>query len=204
MKLIDLSYPLSENMPIYPGDPATKIELAETIEKNGCEDHYVSFGTHAGTHIDAPSHMILNGKTLDQFPLEKFTGRGVSIKIQNKRFDLVTIQTANIQEGDIVLFHTGMNERYSAKDYFEEYPTFPEELVQYLIQKKVSMVGVDACSVDHEAFIAHTLFLKNDILILENLTNLEILEGKNFTVYAFPLNFSLDGSPVRVVAEIDE
>jgi kynurenine formamidase len=97
-----------------------------------------------------------------------------------------------------------MNERYFAKDYFKEYPTFPEELVHYLIKKKIKMIGVDICSVDHETFTAHKLFLQNDILIIENLTNLEAIEAKQFTVYAFPLKLSLDGSPLRVIAEINK
>jgi len=204
MKLIDLSVPITQNMPVYPGDPKTEIKPAGKLQKDGYEDHYISFGTHAGTHIDAPSHMILNGKTLDQFPLEKFTGRGVSIKIQNKQFDLSTIQSADIHEGDIVLFQTGMSDKYFTKEYFEEYPEFPEEIVHYLIQKKLKMIGIDTCSVDHETLTAHKLFLQNDILIIENLTNLEAIKDKQFTVYAFPLKLSLDGSPVRVVAKIKE
>lgn len=204
MQLIDLSVPISESMPVYPGDPATKIEPAGKIEKDGFEAHYFSLFNHAGTHIDAPSHMLLNGKTLDQFPLETFVGRGVYIKVQNKLFDIQTIKQVAIQEGDIVLFHTGMSDRYTEKDYFEEYPAFPEELASYLVAKKVKMVGVDTCSVDHDQFIAHKMLLQHDILILENLTNLAVLEDKQFTLWAFPLKVASDGSPVRVVAQITE
>lgn len=143
MQFIDLSVPVSENMPVYPGDPTTKIEPAGKIEKDGFEAHYFSMLNHAGTHIDAPSHMIAGGKTLDQFTLEAFTGRGVYIKVQNKLFDVATIKAVDIKEGDIVLFHTGMSERYEDKDYFEEYPAFPEELANYLVEKKVKIVGVD-------------------------------------------------------------
>jgi arylformamidase len=204
MQLIDLSHPIIESMPVYPGDPSTKIASGNHIQENGYEDHYLCIGTHAGTHIDAPSHMILYGKTLNQFPLEKFTGRGVYVPVQNKRFDLSAIAAIAIRENDIVLFHTGMNERYNKSDYFEEYPALPEELVKYLIVKKVKMVGVDTCSVDHNEFTSHRLLLQQDILILENLTNLASLINKQFSVSAFPINVQLDGSPVRVVAEIKE
>jgi len=204
MTLVDLSIPISEFMPVYPGDPATKIEPKGTLQKDGFEDHYLSIGTHAGTHIDAPSHMILNGKTLDQIPLVTFLGRGVYIKIQNKRFDMQAITSIRIQEGDIVLFHTGMSDRYTEKDYFQEYPAFPEELANYLVQKKVKIVGVDMGNIDHDTFSVHKIFLQNEILILENLTNLSLLENKQFTIYAFPLKLSLDGSPVRVIADVKE
>src|SRR5579863_1472099 len=103
MKHIDLSISITANMPVYPGDPVTKIDSAGIIEKDGFEAHYFSMLNHIGTHIDAPSHMIKNGKNLDKFPLETFTGRGICIEIANKQFDLSLIKNANIQRGDVVL-----------------------------------------------------------------------------------------------------
>ncbi len=204
MKLIDLSVPISANMPVYPGDPHVVIKPAGKLEKDGFEDHYLSIGTHAGTHIDAPRHMISDGKGLDQFPLEKFTGRGVVIDILDKHFDLGKIKSANIQPDDIVFFRTSMSDFFDKPEYFDNYPAIPEDVTKYLIEKKIKIVGVDMCSVDHEEFIAHKLFLQNEILIIENLTSLKALQDKQFTIYAFPLKLDLDGSPVRVVAEIEE
>jgi arylformamidase len=86
MKLIDLTHPIKSNMPVYPGDPETKIQQEGSIKKDGYVDHYLSIGTHAGTHIDAPSHMLENKKSLNQFPLEKFIGRGVCIKRNYKSY----------------------------------------------------------------------------------------------------------------------
>lgn len=203
MTYIDLTHEISQNMPIYPGDPQTKIRRNATVEKDGFTDHYLSMGTHAGTHIDAPSHMLEKGKGLNQFPLKKFTGRGVYIKITNGKFDLRKIKTLDIKKNDVVLFHTGMSDSYERPEYFSVYPAIPQDVANYLITKEINIVGVDSCSVDHDEFHAHKLFLKNDILIIENLTNLSSLEGKQFTVSAFPLNLQLDGSPIRVVAQID-
>jgi arylformamidase len=204
MKLIDLSLPITSDMPVYSGDPSVKIEQAGVLAADGYEDHYVSFGTHAGTHIDAPAHMIENGKSVDQFPLEKFTGRGVYINVSDGGFMLQALQSANIRKGDIVFFHTGMSDNFYEKEYFEKYPSLPEEIANYLVEKAISIVGVDTCSVDHEEFTAHKVLLQKDILIIENLTNLDKLQDKNFTVYAFPLALQIDGSPVRVVAKIEE
>lgn len=69
MKLIDLSVPINENTPVYPGDPVTKIQPAGILYKDGYEDHYVCVGTHVGTHVDAPRHMVKNGESLDQITL---------------------------------------------------------------------------------------------------------------------------------------
>ncbi len=202
MKLIDLSVLVNEGTPVYPGDPKIVLESITDFEKFGMNDHKVSFGIHTGTHIDAPWHMVANGKTLDQVPLEQFVGRGRLIKVENKKFDLNAVEQASIEAGDIVLFHTGMSDIYHSEEYLEDYPEIPEEIASYLVNAKVKMVGVDMCSPDIEPFPIHRILLGAGILIIENLTNLEQLAGKEFTVYALPIKLQLDGAPARVITQI--
>ena len=198
---IDLSVSLNEKTPIYPGDPETKITLAGTHEQSGYQDHYVCMGTHVGTHMDAPSHMIAGARNLNQFGLERFSGRGVHIPV-SREFDLASLKQIDLHEGDIVFFETGLSQKYYSPEYFSEYPAMTEEIAQYLIDSKVSIVGVDTCSVDNqEGFAIHKKLLGADVLIIENLTNLHALEGNEFKVYAYPVKFEIDGAPVRVVAE---
>ncbi len=200
---IDLSVPINSKTPVYPGDPQLRIKSAGQISEDGFNYHVVTIGTHVGTHIDAPSHMLEDGKTLDQIPLEQFFGRGVVISVKNKKFELKDVKSANIQANDIVFFYTGMIDQYhDAKEYFENYPQIPEDIARYLIDKKVKMIGVDMCSPDHPDFPIHRLLLKNDVLIIENLINLDQLIGKEFEVIALPLNLQIDASPARVVATI--
>ncbi len=202
MKLIDLSVKLNEATPVYPGDPATKIEPAGVLEKDGYADHYISMGTHVGTHIDAPAHMISGGLTLDKLHIEQFVGPGKYIAVANS-FVLETVKQANLQAGDIVLFHTGMSDKYYDPVYFEDYPAMSEEIAKYLVDRKVRMVGVDTCSVDNiDGFPIHKILLGAGVLIIENLTNLGELSGKEFKVYALPLKLDIDGSPARVIAEV--
>lgn len=201
-KFIDLSVLINEDTPVYPGDPKTKIESAGIFDKDGYEDHFVSIGTHAGTHIDAPRHMVKGGKSLDEIPVDQFFGKGVLIKVEDRKFDLAEIKKVDIQEGDVVLFFTGMSEVYHESEYYDDYPAVSEEIANYLVSKKIKMVGVDMCSVDHEPFPVHRILLKDEILIIENLTNLAELEGKNFKIYAFPIKLQIDGAPTRVVAEL--
>jgi len=199
---IDLSVSLNEKTPVFPGDPKTQIKTGGILEKDGYQDHYVCVGTHVGTHIDAPSHMIKGSESIEKIPLEHFSGRGVYIKVNNEKFDIETVKQVPIQNGDIVLFHTGISNRYYESEYFDNYPDIPESIVNYLVEKKIKIVGVDMCSPDHSPWPMHKILLKNNILIIENLANLASLSGKEFQVYAFPLKVALDGSPVRVVAEI--
>jgi arylformamidase len=203
MQYIDLSVAINGQTAVYPGDPPFKVSRMTTVAKDGFESHEVSLFTHAGTHIDAPSHMLEGDKTLDDFGVEHFVGRGRLVPV-GEEITLDAVQAVDIQAGDIVLLYTGKSEVYGQDGYFENYPAIPESVAQYLAGKKVKMVGVDTFSVDHGEFVAHKLLFKNDILIIENLVNLKALEGKEFTVYALPLKLQVDGAPARVIAEVKE
>ena len=204
MKLVDLSVVVNQDTPNYPGDPRIQIKATATLAKNSYNDHSVMFDVHSsGTHMDAPWHMIENGKTLEQIPVEQFVGRGCYIKVNDKKFDLAKVQQADIQPGDIVLFHTGMDSVYHELSYYaNDRPAMPEEIAKLLVEKKVKMVGLDMCSPDLPPFPVHRILLGAGILIVENLTNLLELSGREFTVYALPVKMQLDGAPARVVAEV--
>ena len=200
--IIDLSVPINEQTPVYPGDRSTKIEQAGVLDRDGYTDHYVSIGTHIGTHIDAPMHMLPNAKGLDKVPIEQLIGRGRYISVEDS-FDLNKVKTASIQPGDIVLFHTGMSDKYHDQVYFEDYPVMSEKIAKYLIGQGVKVVGVDTCSVDNqESFPIHKILLEGNVLIIENLTNLNDLASKEFKVYALPIKLQIDGAPARVIAEV--
>lgn len=203
MQIVDLSVVLNEQTPVYPGDPETKLETITTISNDGHVDHYLSTVTHTGTHIDAPMHMLADGKGLGQFPIDHFVGRGRYIKVKDNNFDLETVKGAGIQAGDVVLFHTGMSDYYYEPVYFNKIPAMPEEVAQYLVDSKVKMIGLDTGSADNKkAHPVHKILLGGDVLIIENMTNLSRLAGKEFTVYALPLKLEVDGAPTRVIAEV--
>lgn len=202
---IDLSVKLNKDTPAYPGDPKIGIAVSETFEKDGCLGHGISMGTHTGTHIDAPAHMIQGGKSFDSFDTGTFVGRVCYIAVKNGVFSIEDVHSADIRQGDIVLFDTGMSQQYYEPVYFENYPAMTAEIAQYLIDRKVKMVGVDTCSIDNDPrFVIHKLLLGSDILIIENLTNLDKLATLEATIYALPLNLALDAAPARVIAQVNE
>jgi arylformamidase len=204
MQIVDLSVLINEDTPVYPGDPKTKVEPAGVFVKDGFNDHFISMGTHVGTHVDAPMHMLEDGRGLDEIPVGQFVGQGRYIKVDGS-FDIQKIKNAGIQPGEIVLFHTGMSDKYHDADYFEQYPAMSKEIADYLVEQKVKMVGLDTGSADNaDGFPIHKALLDGNVLIIENLTNLAALAGKSFMVYALPLKLSVDGSPARVIAVLPE
>ncbi len=72
--IIDLTKAIKSGMEIYPSDPEVSIDIVKTIEEDGWELRNMNFGTHTGTHVDAFSHMLKGGKSIDDMPLNSFFG----------------------------------------------------------------------------------------------------------------------------------
>lgn len=82
MKVVDLTRPLVSGMPVYPGDPPVTVEPVRTHRADGFEVSRICFGSHSGTHVDAPRHFFPEGATLDEFPAGRFMGRGVIVDLR--------------------------------------------------------------------------------------------------------------------------
>jgi kynurenine formamidase len=193
MTIIDLTMPIDEKTPVYPGDPKQVIEQIATIKEDEWNEKRFTFNSHFSTHIDAPFHMIEDGKKLDEFLLETFIGKAIVIENNS--------DTSEVEEGDIVFVYTGNAENTFSESYFTNKPFFEEEFAKKLTQKKVKIVGIDSYSPDAKPFEIHKLFFKHNIPIVENLTNLKQLIGKRFSCTILPLKIKdADGAPCRVIA----
>jgi kynurenine formamidase len=104
-----------------------------------------------------------------------------------------------------VLFNFGWSQYWGTEQY-HEYPFISTDLIDFLIAEKVKLVGVDTINIDDSRNLsrpAHTKFLKNDILIVENLTNLESLYQKKFRFFAVPWKAkNVAAIPIRAFAEL--
>jgi len=89
MKYIDLTMPINGRRPVDPADSPPKTDRIAYVASDGYTLHSVTLGTHVGTHIDSPIHMIEGGKTLDAFGAHSFVGRGRLVIVEN---------LANLQE----------------------------------------------------------------------------------------------------------
>ncbi len=70
--IVDLSHPLESGMTVFPGTPPAALEPTATVEEAGYRTTEISIDSHTGTHIDAPAHMLADGKHLEEYPLETF------------------------------------------------------------------------------------------------------------------------------------
>lgn len=215
MKVIDLTHTISENMPVYPGTDTPKLEVASTYEESGFKETLLSFFSHTGTHMDAPSHIFEQRTTLDAFPVEQFIGKGLVIDCSNlgegQRITMKQIETVKerANQAEFLLFYTGWDKHWGTDTYFGDYPAITEEVADYLILTKKKGVGLDVIGIDpitdENLTIHHKLFAETEMVVIENLTKLGEIGNELFTFYALPLKYeNADGAPIRAVAVLNE
>lgn len=212
MSLIDLSHIINENIPLYPGTEPPQIQSVATIAKNGYNEKRFSFTNHTGTHIDAPAHMLSDGKTLDQYPAQKFTGQALVLNFgfprasENEARYLRQMQSL-IEQVDFVLIYTGWCRYWGTDRYFQDFPAISAESARWLAQFDLKGFGVDTASVDLMKSVdlpVHKIFFSKDMILVENLDFSRHIPEGIFRLFVFPLNVeAADGSPVRAVAETD-
>ncbi len=228
--MLDLTHLLDSSTQIYPGDPPFHSSPSATIIKDGYNVLHLHLGTHTGTHIDAPSHTTPNGRTIDEVDIDVLVGKALVIDVSSKepRERIVWRDVkSQIQESlrlepngsdskefepKIVLFRTGWSKHWKTPEYFR-HPYLDGEIAEKLLRLGVKVIGVDTLNPDRTplddsdegegeaAFDVHRIWLGDGGLIVENLTNLDLILEKEVMVSLLPLNIAGgDGSPIRAVA----
>src|SRR3989344_2985838 len=194
MPYVDLTMELSERTPAYPGDPKPEISRLATIAGDGWNERRLSFNTHCSTHIDAPFHMLPEGKKLEDFPIENFIGRAKVVDVSGmKAINKEAI--GDLSGFDFVLFKTGQSDRAFTPEYYKQGIFLAEDGAEELVRQKIKIIGIDSFSPDREPYSSHKILFRADILILENLVNLSSLPTE-CKLYIMPLNLvEADGSP---------
>lgn len=205
-KLIDLSHDILDNMSVHPYDDPIRLYQDKFLEDDKYTNFRLEIGMHAGTHIDTPMHLTNKETFINTIPLDKFIGRGCLLDVRNESLIEYKKEYCDVvKENDIVLLFTNHSEKYGTKEYFENYPVIDEELAKFFIEKKIKMLGMDLPSPDNYPFEIHKLLFDNNVLIIENMTNLsELLSVSSFEIIALPLKIRAEASMTRVIARVIE
>jgi len=214
-KLVDLSHPIAEGMPVYPGFPEPRIGAHLTHRQSRphygdqAEFHvslYQMVGS-LGSYLDSPFHRYPHGQDLSRIPLERVTDLpGVVIdarQVSGRALGPELLRRVRIRER-AVLFRTDWSQRWGIDTYWEPAPFLSAELCRHLLSRGALLVGVDFWNVDDTADLsrpAHTSLLAEGVLIAENLTNLAALPPSGFRLHAAPLAIRGGASvPLRAYA----
>lgn len=190
-----------------------------------------STAEHGGTHIDAPIHFAEHGQTTDEIPLENLVGHAIKVDVSKKALkdrdylisiddflEWETIEGMKIPDGAIVLLETGFSRFYPDKlkylgtemrgpDAVKDlhFPGLSPEAAEWLVKNRnIHSIGIDTPSIDYgqsEKFKTHVILLGENIPAFENLTNVDKLPTKDFTIVALPMKIKGgSGGPLRIIA----
>jgi len=215
LKFIDLTLPVSEKIPTFPGSPQPIFIQWENIKDDGYNLELLFLSSHTGTHLDAPYHFLEKGKKIHEISLKRLIINAILVKIRKLGDQPITktdIQKfekkhGKIPNGSTVIFWTNWQKMIKNDSYFVKNPGLSVTAAKYLISKKTNLVGIDSPSIDlgkDKRFPVHHIFSKNNVLIVENLTNLEKIRSSKFHFVVLPLKLKgATGSPVRAIAFVE-
>lgn len=211
MKVIDLSFLIESNMPTCGTKWHQEVQLKHmgTIDEVGRNTYSILLGSHSGTHMDAPYHFIEKGKTIDQLNLDILTGTVTIVDLRGLKGNVVEkCDLENVEVTERMLFVFGWYQYWKTKEYYQCFPYFSSEAIEYLIKNGMKFMAMDTPSPDTGAAIGqkddspnHKRLLEKEIIIVEYLCNTDEIDmNKTYEIIALPLKLSgCDGSPCRVI-----
>ena len=212
-RIVDLSKKVTPGQAEGPvGAPMRKYEIEQFTFPPGELMHNIVMESHISTHVEAPSHFIpaLYGRSAEdvsEVALHKFFGVGVLVNCKEMapRTEIgpAILDRFGIREGDIVLVGNSPHKT-------ENRPWLAVDGVEYLVQKKIKMIGFDdSVYVERpevsrkylDKYVVHDLMLSNGIPIIEQLAHLGDLAKERFLFFGFPARMGgLESFPIRAVA----
>lgn len=219
MTWVDLTQPFHADMPHSSGRPSPTVETLSDVETEGVNVQWYGAPTHVGTHVDAPRHFVPGGDTIDEMPVDQFTGPGVVLDLEldePREISLGSVEAAaeaagGVQAGDIVLVRTGWGEHFDDHQTYRRYPWLGASVADWLVDREIRLLAVDSISPDRpramrpddwDDYPLHRTLLPAGIPIAEHLY-LEKVAGERLEVFGFPLKLrDGDGAPARFVGRI--
>ena len=206
MRVIDLSLDVNNQM------PGVDISIAKRLDSDGWNATTLSLYSHCGTHMDAPRHFLPDGATLDQQDLTVCVGMATVVNVAPASpQQLITIDDMgpladSLKPGARLLFRTDWYRKYGTPAYRDQLPRISLRLAEWLVAKKVAMIGVEPPSVadvnnQQELTDVHQTLFRGNVLIVEGLARLDQITAAEVEFIALPLKIiDGDGSPVRAIA----
>lgn len=198
--ILDISLPIKTNMMVYPKNPEVIIEEINTGHSTISK---ITFGSHTGTHVDAPKHANSEGLPVDQIDLDLMMGpcRVLDCTHCKEKITVEDLKRFGIKEKERILAKT-QNSYRGFEEFYEDYIYLEGDAAKYLGDKKISLFGIDYLSIKKrgsEDNRPHTELLKHGIPIFEGLDLSKVKPGE-YIFFGLPLRIEdCDGAPARCV-----
>ncbi len=226
-KIYDLTHVLDQNT--YHPFGGCYFQNRQTWGAHNCRHAYITMSLHYGTHMDAPWHMVEDGRTLDTIRIQDLAGPAVVIDVSDEYnpskaelqgISLESVQAAlskagnTLQKGDAVIIYTGWQELFYSEPvrYFDKYCTLSTEACRWFVEQGVRLIALDISDIDLPKQYAtapfdpvnHKIVLGSGVYVIENVGG-EIKSLLNRRIYLLPAPLNLggeyaSGAPIRLIA----
>ena len=211
MRIIDVTGIIEEGMWNY-GEPLPKVKIKRVSSlddgKYGEENYAVTLGSITGTYLETGAHRLPNQPSIDQIPVIKMVTEAVVIKLSPKgpsehitKMELES-SYARIKRGNALLIYTGWDRMWNKRNFVTESPHFSEEAIDWILGKKISILGGDIPCYDdpYEPEGLVNKIFEEGVLILAPLVNLDEITKTTVKLIALPLKIKgVCGSPCRAI-----
>src|SRR5215203_3415698 len=207
MPIYDVTVPLFNELPTWPGDPGIQIRDWLSLA-NGDEANVslLNFGAHTGTHVDAPAHFIEGAAKVESLPLDVLIGEADVIEVPEdcRAIDEDFVAAHCAQGAKRIVFKTRNSALWNDAQFHTDFTYLELRAAKKLVQQGVRLIGIDYLSI--EKFGAdnnetHRELLSHGVIILEGLNLSDVPAGK-YELICLPLRLRSDkgdGAPARVV-----
>lgn len=207
MKYFDITIPVSNDVPIYEGDPKARVEsfmrLADGAAANVSQ---LCCGVHTGTHVDAPNHFIEGTRRVEDLEFDKLVGPCRVVEIDHKIDGIALEHLRGIAGAERVLFKTRNSEFWNEpeKGFRTDFTYITPEAAKVLAISGVKLVGIDYLSVEQfgsKDFATHIALLEKEVVILEGVDLRNVPPG-DYDLICLPLKYlggEGDGAPARTI-----
>ena len=150
-RIYDVSVPVASGGLVYPGNPVIDITPQQAISQGaGANVSRVDFGSHTGTHVDAPKHFFDDGTTVDRLPLDVLMGPALLVEFPA---DLMAVTEAALRTHDLsghdrILLRTRNSGFLRNRDFVRDYTYLAPDGAAYLASIGVRLVGIDYLSIE--------------------------------------------------------
>lgn len=205
MRIIDISWPLSSTMTGYKNKKEFVQEQLRQIGKDGVAESRFIIGSHAGTHIDAPAHMIDKGTNTSEISLSSFIGHAVVLDLTHvtehiTRQDLERAVADSQLAGKIVLCKTKNSFLLSDALFDPDFVYVTQDAARYLVELQVKAVGIDYLGIERSqpGHTTHKILLESSVCIIEGLRLAQVQVAAYYFI-CLPLAVAADGAPARAI-----
>ncbi len=221
-RYIDLSGKLENKMwsySILPGleklIPPVSIKTIATIKNDGFFASMISIPSVSGTYVEASSHIIDNGKLIENYSIEDFIKPAIVIKLPEQKPKAIINLELILEhlnkdltfENIALIIDTGWWKNWNKRGYVLDCPNYSRDTIEWIVSKRIKMLCVDVPCIEsswsennkNEKGSLLELLFRNNILLVAPVVNLDKISQNQGTIFAIPLPVAnSSGSPARV------